>query len=177
MLLKCGSRGNRTLNLGKTLETVMCPVGSLCALPLYYRNATSMSYQEVILLAPQRVSVETRSIQLHCPWFEELTSSSPRSPSSVTSHPWEAEPCWDDFAHEISGLSLPIRLEGLGESPSKAFLESIRLLLSSLDIYKQGTTCVSVCLLASNGQNKCISPKSDLQDSSTYDHLEAHPKD
>ena len=98
-------------------------------------------------------------------------------PSSATSLSWEAEPCWDDSVHEILGLCLPSGLEGLGELPSKAFPKSTQLLLSSLDIYKQGTTRVSVCLLVSNDQNKGISLKSNLPDRSTYGHLGAHPKD
>ena len=116
------------------------------------------------------------STQLHCSCSEELASSLLCSLSSTTLRPREAKLFWEDSVHEISGLCPPTGLEGPGESSLKAFLESTRLLLSSLDICREGTTCVSVCLLTSNGQSKCMSPKSGLSGRSTYDHLRTHPK-
>ena len=48
------------------------------------------------------------------------------------------------------------------------FPESAMLLMSLLDICKQGTTRVSVCLLASNDQDGKVKLKED--------HLKAYPK-
>ena len=56
----------------------------------------------------------------------------------------------EEFVHENAGIYLPPEFEGHKESPSKALPESTLLLLPSLDIYKHGTVCVSVCLLTSN---------------------------
>ena len=68
---------------------------------------------------------------------------------------------------KIQGVCLPPRLEGLEESPSKVFLESTMPLLPSLDICKQGTIHVSVCLLASNDRDGKVKLKGGLTDCPT----------
>ena len=87
---------------------------------------------------------------------------------SVTWRHWGVKSRWDDSVQEISGVYPPSGVEGSKESHSKAFPESTRLLLSSLDIYKQGTTRVNMCLLALNDRDIRIMLKSSLIDRSTY---------
>ena len=117
-----------------------------------------------------------RSTQLHHSRPEELTSSLPCPPLVATACLWEVGLLLEDSVHENTGLCSPTGLEGLGESPSKAFLESIGSLLSSLDICRQGTTRVSVCLLALNGQRKVHVTQITDYEVAPHGHLGRHPK-
>ena len=104
-----------------------------------------MSYFLEILLASCMEIVEIRSTQLHCSHPKELTSSLSCHLLVTTSRSWEVGWSPEDSIHEKTGLCSPTGHEGPGESPSKAFPEPIRSLLSSLNICKQGTarvTCV-----------------------------------
>ena len=98
---------------------------------------------------------EISSVQLTSMRPEEVASASSWSPTglelpSASLSLREADSHLEESIQEKFRVCLPRGVDDDRESPSKAFLEFTLLLLSPLDICKQGTVDVSVCLLASN---------------------------